>query len=151
MLPRSLRIPLCYDPAETPLYRGGFADVWKGRYDGREVSAKVVRVYSASDLERVTRVGCPRPAAPIDELTVPVQRFCSEVVAWKTLRHPNVLPLLGVTMTESRFVIVSELMANGNINEFVRAHVDADRLGLVRLSLEVLVFACQPLTIVCLM
>ena len=55
---------------------------------------------------------------------------------WKTLRHPNVLPLLGVTMSEDplRFVMVSEWMENGNINQFLR-RVDADRLKLVRVLL----------------
>ena len=35
-------------------------------------------------------------------------------------------------MTENRLVVVSELMANGNIAEFVKAEPDVDRLGLVR-------------------
>jgi len=52
-------------------------------------------------------------------------------VAWGALRHPNVLPLLGVTMSENRFVIVLEWMANGDINEFVKVHPDVDRLELV--------------------
>jgi hypothetical protein len=52
-------------------------------------------------------------------------------VGWKTLRHPNVLPLLGVTMAETRFVTVSEWMVNGTIMEFVREHASADRLSLV--------------------
>ena len=59
---------------------------------------------------------------------------------WKTLRHPNVLPLVGVTMTEKRFVMVSEWMENGNINTFLRAHPDANRLELVRVPLGVLIF-----------
>ena len=50
---------------------------------------------------------------------------------WKTLRHPNVLPLLGVTISENRFVMVSEWVVKGNINQFVRAYPNADRLGLV--------------------
>ena len=50
---------------------------------------------------------------------------------WKSLRHPNVLPLIGVTMTEVHFAMVSEWMVNGNIKEFVKAHLDEDRLGLV--------------------
>jgi serine/threonine protein kinase len=69
-----------------------------------------------------------------------IQRFCKEAVGWKTLRHPNVLPLLGVTMTETRFVMVSEWMVNGNINQFVKANINADRLGLVRFSFGVLIF-----------
>jgi len=34
--------------------------------------------------------------------------------------------------------MVSKLMANGNINEFVEAHPDADQLGLVGLLPKVL-------------
>ena len=53
-------------------------------------------------------------------------------MAWRFLRHPNVLPLLGVTMTMNRFVMASEWMKNGNIEEFVRAHTDVNPLELVR-------------------
>jgi len=59
------------------------------------------------------------------------QTFCKGVVTWKTLRHPNVLPLLGVTMGGRLFAMISEWMVNGNINEFVKAHRDANRLELV--------------------
>lgn len=67
------------------------------------------------------------PKVRSEELTAITQRFCKEVVMWKNLRHPNVLPLLGVTMSYGHFAIVSEWMTNGNINEFVKAHEDANR------------------------
>ena len=57
---------------------------------------------------------------------------------WSALRHPNVLPLLGATMIGTQHVMVSEWMTNGNINEFVKAHPDADRLRLVSFPFEVL-------------
>jgi serine/threonine protein kinase len=60
--------------------------------------------------------------------------FCKQVLVWKALSHPNVLPLLGVTMAEDLFTMVSEWMTNGNINEYVKAHLDADRLRLVCFS-----------------
>jgi len=59
-------------------------------------------------------------------------------VTWKALRHANVLPLLGVTMTGTRFVMVSEWMVGGDINEFVRANINVDRLRLVCFSFKVL-------------
>lgn len=74
-------------------------------------------------------------------LPYPVQRFCKEAVGWKGLRHPNVLPLLGVTTTANQFVMVSEWMVKGNINEFVKADANADRLGLVCLSFKVFIFS----------
>ena len=76
----------------------------------------------------------------IEELIIVmiVQMFCKEVVTWRSLHHPNVLPLLGVTMGEKVFAMVSEWMVNGNINEFVEAHRDVNRFELVGLL--------QPLT-----
>jgi len=62
--------------------------------------------------------------------------FCREVIAWWTLRHPNVLPLLGAEISGGRHVMVSEWMVDGDINKFVDANPDADRLALVRFSFE---------------
>ena len=50
---------------------------------------------------------------------------------WKTLHHPNVLPLLGATTSNYKFSMTSEWMANGNINEFIEAHPGTDRFELV--------------------
>ncbi|KAF9644313.1 kinase-like protein [Thelephora ganbajun] len=113
VVPRSLEIPLCYDPTADPLYRGAFADIRKGRHNGREVVAKALRLSLKDDFEPIRK------------------KFCREVVMWKALRHPNLLPLIGVSTTENRLMIVSEWMGNGNINEFLKANVDADRLGLL--------------------
>ena len=57
LLPKSLQIPLCYDRSKNPLYRGGYADVWMGEYQGHEVAVKVLRVYSASNLDKIISVG----------------------------------------------------------------------------------------------
>ena len=57
MIPRSLVIPLCYDPMGDPLCHGEFGDVWKGKHDDREVAAKVLRVYQTSDFKKVAKVG----------------------------------------------------------------------------------------------
>ena len=70
-----------------------------------------------------------------------MQGFCREVVIWKTLHHPNVLPLLGVTVTGDRFVMVSEWMTNGNIKEYTKSNTSADRLGLVRFFFGLVIFA----------
>jgi serine/threonine protein kinase len=58
--------------------------------------------------------------------------FCKEVITWKALRHQNVLPLLGVTMSRGQFAMVSEWMTNGNINEFIEKRMDANRFELVK-------------------
>jgi len=60
------------------------------------------------------------------------QRFCREGIAWRHLRHPNILPLLGVTVSEHRFALVSEWMENGNVNEFIERDRHVNRAELVR-------------------
>ena len=80
LLPRRLEITLCHDPTSIPLCHGGFADVWKGQYDGREVISKVLRVYQTSNFEWIKKVGRPRVFAYTNELTVShpevLQRGC---------------------------------------------------------------------------
>ncbi|KAF9780834.1 kinase-like domain-containing protein, partial [Thelephora terrestris] len=104
LLPRSLRIELGDSLTGTPLYYGGFGDVWKCEHQGRQVAVKVLRMYANKDLRKVTH------------------RFCKEFITWKSLHHPNVLPLLGVIMSKNRFAMVSEWLPNGDINEYVEAH-----------------------------
>ncbi|KAF9647563.1 kinase-like protein [Thelephora ganbajun] len=113
LVPSSLKIELCNNPSDVLLYRGGFGDVWKREYQGREVAVKVLRIYATSDLRKVIR------------------RFCKEFVPWKALQHPNVLPLLGVRMAKTEFAMVSDWMSNGNINQFVIAHHNANRFELL--------------------
>jgi len=61
---------------------------------------------------------------------------------WSALRHPNVLPLRGATIIDTKFTMISEWMENGNINEFLNVHPDADRLGLVRFCSESYLDSC---------
>ncbi|KAF9789484.1 kinase-like domain-containing protein [Thelephora terrestris] len=113
IIPGALRVTVKYDRMGCALYKGGFADVWKGEHSGRHVAVKVLRTYSTSDLQKI------------------IGKFCKEVVTWRSLNHPNILPLVGVTMSETQFAIVSDWMENGNINEYVKENPDAERLPLL--------------------
>ena len=140
LIPTSLVVPLCYNPSATAQCHGGFGDVWRGQYNGQEVAAKALRVSLSTDFKPTRKVSPPQLAVSVNKPTRPHQRFCREVTLWKTLHHPNVLPLLGVTMAEKRFVMVSEWMENGNINEFTKAQTDVNLFELVRSPLGVLIW-----------
>ena len=56
LLPTVLKIPIPFERTGDALFRGGFADVWKGEHCGRDIAVKVVRIYSNSDLQRVAGV-----------------------------------------------------------------------------------------------
>ena len=52
---------------------GGFADVWKGRHQGQDVAAKVLRVYIKDGFMVIKKVGYrwyPQLVMRTDELTV---------------------------------------------------------------------------------
>ena len=72
LLPRALEIPICYDRTGVALFKGGFADVWKGEHCGRDVAVKVLRTYASSDLQKIIGVG-PRLCflSRVDALTKP--------------------------------------------------------------------------------
>jgi len=55
--------------------------------------------------------------------------FCHEAVVWKRLMHPNVLPLLRITITPFQFV--SNWMSGGDLPGYIKETSDADRLRLV--------------------
>jgi len=56
ILPRSLSIPVSWDPVEAPLYQSGCADVWKGRSRRRNVAIKVPRIYRSVGHEKIRKV-----------------------------------------------------------------------------------------------
>ena len=105
----------------------------KHNHQGREVAVKTLRISTTTDLQALTYVSlwCFAPRAIINMLTMTVQRFCKEFVLWNALQHPNVLPLIGVRMTDTEFTMVSEWMPNGSINRYVKERQDVNRFELV--------------------
>ncbi|KAF9789474.1 kinase-like domain-containing protein [Thelephora terrestris] len=114
LLPKSLQIQLPEDWPIEPHCNGGYADVWKVEYRGSMVAVKILKVSQTSDLGKIKR------------------NFFKEVILWKTLHHPNVLPLLGAIMNERRFGMVSKWMVNESIGEFVKNHKNENRFELLK-------------------
>jgi serine/threonine protein kinase len=128
-----MHIPDCSKGA-VEVERGGFANVSQGAYKGRRVAIKVVRVCLMDNLDVILSVSLSLACIVAPVWMNGPQRFCREAVAWKHLRHPNVLSLLGVTVSERRFAMVSKWMEHGNINEFVEKDPRVNRTELVRHS-----------------
>ncbi|KAF8900929.1 kinase-like domain-containing protein [Mucidula mucida] len=55
---------------------------------------------------------------------------CHEALVWRQLRHPNVLPFVGINndLFAPCFCLISEWMKNGNIMGFLLDHPNHDRL-----------------------
>jgi len=48
---------------------------------------------------------------------------------WKRLTHPNVLPLLGISITPPQ--LISEWMPGGDLPKYIEKNPEVNRLGLV--------------------
>ena len=57
------------------------------------------------------------------------QTFRQMTVVWKHMTHPNIVPLLGVTIDPPQ--LISDWMPGGNLTEYIANHPDADRISLV--------------------
>lgn len=95
---------------------GQFGDVWKGKFQDRQVAVKVLKVYVTSDL------------------TKHFKKVLHETLIWRQLRHPNVLPFLclhHINNNQTRVGLVSPWMDNGNVQSYLRRVPDADRVSLI--------------------
>lgn len=93
---------------------GGFGDVYKGKCFDEEVALKVLRLSLPSGVE------CLNSWRSSDGRA---QEYLSEVLLWRQLSHPNILPFYGVhfldTILETRICLVCPWMENGNVVEFL--------------------------------
>ena len=60
------------------------------------------------------------------------QRLFQEIVIWRRLSHPNVLPVLGVSQDPFPLCLITEWMLDGSIVDFTAKHPEVNRLRLVR-------------------
>ena len=73
-----------------------------------------------------------RPIIPVRYLCPSsTQRLCREVIGWKHLSHPNVLPLIGILADPRCVLILTAWMPNGNVIQYARSNPWANRLRLV--------------------
>ncbi|KAF8071438.1 kinase-like domain-containing protein [Lyophyllum atratum] len=119
---KSQLYPVCYDlrdvvqEGDDPVAAGGFADIYKGTFQGQAVCMKAVRIYRNTDIEHF------------------LKQFSKEAILWGQLLHPNVLPIYGLYRFRNRICLVSPWMEHGDITQYLKNHPDADR---VKLAVEV--------------
>ncbi|CAE6511150.1 unnamed protein product [Rhizoctonia solani] len=99
-----------------PFARGAFGDVRRASLrNGTPVAIKCLRFYTqAQDTGR-------------HKLE---KKSLKEIRVWSFLNHDNVLPLLGLCIVNNELGMVSELMPNGNIQDYIRNNPSANRYQL---------------------
>ncbi|KAG3058557.1 hypothetical protein PC121_g14338 [Phytophthora cactorum] len=87
----------------------------------RLASGPLSEVYAA--VWRDTKVGVkllmPREGV-VDNLEEAVKNFRREIWVMHALKHPNIVKLLGASLTHSCYVLVMEYMPNGSLYEYLR-------------------------------
>ncbi|KAF7374755.1 Kinase-like protein [Mycena sanguinolenta] len=112
-LPSSLFISGITRRDEHATFGGGFGDIYQASYGGKTVALKLLRVFQADEQQRQIRL-----------------KFCREALVWQHLRHPFILPLIGIDRETfpSSLCMVSPWMEHGTVlkylNEYGRANVD---------------------------
>jgi len=133
LLPDRMRITEGVEVSDEVIASGGFAHLWSGTYKGHLVAVKTARVSARDNFAEIRKVSIKVGHPGRGLSTIPLQRYCKEVVLWSNLSHPNILKLVGVQedVKERQFTMVSEWMSQGNIVEFIENN-RANRLELVR-------------------
>ncbi|KAK7049437.1 hypothetical protein VNI00_006042 [Paramarasmius palmivorus] len=95
---------------DHPVHGGGFGDIWRGRLDGMDdqfVCLKVVKPYLMSNVE------------------ANMKDYLREAIVWRQLKHPNLLPCLGLYhLDDSRdqVCLVSPWIEKGNLVNFLQGY-----------------------------
>ncbi|KAL4162803.1 hypothetical protein PRNP1_003335 [Phytophthora ramorum] len=87
----------------------------------RLASGPLSEVYAA--IWRDTKVGVkllmPREGV-VDNLEEAVKNFRREIWVMHALKHPNIVKLLGASLTQSCYVLIMEYMPNGSLYDYLR-------------------------------
>ncbi|KAF7331196.1 Kinase-like protein [Mycena sanguinolenta] len=110
-LPSSLFIAGVEERDEHPTFGGGFGDIYRASYDGQRVALKRMRHFlRGSDLRRTRSI------------------LCREALVWRALRHPHILPFLGIDAESfpSSLCLVSPWMEHGTVINYLKTHGHAN-------------------------
>ena len=102
--------------------------VYEGTFNGSKVRVRRVRTHPKGDPQKVKEVCTPRHVFRLPGAHRP-QTFHQVAVVWKHSRHPNIVPLLGVTLDPPQ--LISDRMPGGDLTEYITSHPDTDRISLV--------------------
>lgn len=78
---------------------GGFSNIYRGRYQGRNIALKRLRCfYSMTEpqVDELNKVSALPDGTASRFIQTPPQAFTREALVWRQLRHPNIVPFLGI-------------------------------------------------------
>ncbi|KAJ7842103.1 kinase-like domain-containing protein, partial [Mycena olivaceomarginata] len=127
ILPEELAIDGVMLLSDRPVKYGGFADIYHGKYTNSqgeevEVALKVLKIFQdqSDEARHILR-----------------QKFAREALVWHHLKHPNVVPFLGVdstTFPSPTMAMVSSWMPQGSALTYMAEHSPVSQYALTLLD-----------------
>ncbi|KAF8351796.1 kinase-like domain-containing protein [Amanita rubescens] len=102
IVPRSLFITDVKIETHITIGMGSFGRVFRGEHDGKPVALKLVEKGRKENSL--------------------LKDFCQEALAWRSLSHRCILPLLGIYEEKSQLYLVSPFMPNDTLNRWRKKH-----------------------------
>jgi hypothetical protein len=124
---------------QRPVAGGGFGDVYEGTLvGGRKVAIKRARLHlqQGNDGCKVLKVGTFLNS---NVLTLNVngnKHAARELYAWSSLKHNNIVGLIGLAQFRGQIAMISPWMENGHLPDYISRNPDVDRIQLVSRSLK---------------
>lgn len=107
--------------SRDPCNHGAYADIFRGTYRGMDVAVKRLRTFKV-DSQKVHKM------------------FCKEALVWRQLKHPNILPFLGIDVQtfkgSSHVCMVSPWLVKGTLAQVIETG-QLDTIDRAKLLLEV--------------
>ena len=103
------------DFTSRPIGMGGFGNVYKGEYGKQKVALKVL--YTGQKKVAALSLVSPDDTDLFCKDSL-YKEFCREALAWRSLSHRFIIPLLGIFEEKSHLFLVSPFMSNGTLTKW---------------------------------
>ncbi|KAF8063193.1 kinase-like domain-containing protein, partial [Lyophyllum atratum] len=110
LYPRSFILDDVRRIESIPVASGGYADIYKGEFQGKVVCLKTIRIYQTSKYGDI------------------VKTIAREAILWGQLSHTNLLPFHGLHRTGQQLSLVSPWAEAGNMLNFLQNVPTANRV-----------------------
>jgi serine/threonine protein kinase len=133
IVPRSLFITDVKIETHITIGMGRFGRVFRGEHNGKPVALKLVEKGRKEVRSSHCLIFIGIDLVLKDSL---LKDFCQEALAWRSLSHRCILPLLGIYEEKSQLYLVSPFMPNDTLNRWRKKHTppvaEVDRLVRLR-------------------
>lgn len=117
IVPKTLFLSNVKADFDAQIGRGGFGGIFKGEYGRQPVALKVIYTprHKEVNIVYLHRFRCSDAClAPFQKDSIE-STLCREALAWRSLSHQFIIPLLGIYERKSQLYLVSPYMTNGTL------------------------------------